>query len=264
MIRRALLLALVAALSQLPFSASSAEEAKAPATNPLPEVAVDAAAWKPLITTPDFAGWRQPVGEWQMVGEVAKDPANEKALAAKPGTGAIYNGPKGRTKDIVTADEFGDIALHVEFMVSKGSNSGIYFMGRYEIQVYDSYGVEKDAYPGIECGGIYQRWDAARGKGKEGFEGHSPRTNASKPPGEWQTFDVIFRAPRFDAAGKKTANAQFAKVVHNGAVIHENIELTGPTRSGSPEQEKAAGPLRLQGDHGPVAYRNLRVARLTP
>ena len=268
MIRPALLLVLLAALCQVPCSAYSAEEAKpaaaAPATNPLPEVTVDAAAWKPLITTPDFAGWRQPVGEWQMVGDVSKDPASEKALAAKPGTGAIYNGPKGRTKDIVTADEFGDIALHVEFMVPKGSNSGIYFMGRYEIQVYDSYGVEKDAYPGIECGGIYQRWDAARGKDKEGVEGHSPRVNASKPPGEWQTFDVIFRAPRFDADGKKIANVKFVKVVHNGAVIHENVEVTGPTRGGGPEQEKAAGPLRLQGDHGPVAYRNLRVAKLTP
>ena len=273
MVRRTLLLVLLAGACYWSFSTFGAEEAAkpapaAPAANPLPGITVKidlgTTTWKPLITTPDFAGWRQPVGEWQMVGEVAKDPANEKALAAKPGTGAIYNGPKGRTKDIVTADEFGDIAMHVEFMVPRGSNSGIYFMGRYEIQVYDSYGVEKDAYPGIECGGIYQRWDAKRGKGKEGFEGHSPRVNASKPPGEWQTFDVIFRAPRFDADGKKTANAQFAKVVHNGQIIHENVELTGPTRSGGPEQEKAAGPLRFQGDHGPVAYRNLRVAKLTP
>ena len=117
MIRRTLLLVLLAALSQAPCSAYGAEEAKpaptAPAANPLPEITVDAAAWKPLFTTPDFAGWRQPVGEWQMVGEVAKDPANEKALAAKPGTGVIYNGPKGRARDLVTADEFGDIALHV-------------------------------------------------------------------------------------------------------------------------------------------------------
>ncbi|MCX5653785.1 MAG: DUF1080 domain-containing protein [Planctomycetota bacterium] len=266
MIRPALLLVLLAALCQVPCSAYGAEEANpapaAPAANPLPEITVDAAAWKPLFTTPDFAGWRQPVGEWQMVGEVAKDPANEKALVAKPGTGIIYNSPKGHTKDLVTADEFGDIALHVEFMIPKGSNSGIYFMSRYEIQVYDSYGVEKDAYPGIECGGVYERWDPARGKGKEGFEGHSPRVNASKAPGEWQTFDVIFRATRFDANGKKTANAKFVKVVHNGVVIHENVELTGPTRGAISEQEKATGPLRLQGDHGPVAYRNVRIVPL--
>ena len=83
------------------------------------------------------------------------------------------------------------------------------------------------------------------------------RVNASKPPGEWQCFDVIYRAPRFDSAGHKTRNASFEKVSHNGTTVQENIELLGPTRVGLPEQ--ARGPLRLQGDHGPVAYRNLRV-----
>jgi len=266
MFQRALLLVLAAALCQLPFSASFAEEAKpaaaAPAANPLPEVATPLSEWKPLIAPSGLAGWKKPTGDWRVDGEITLNPANEKTLTAKDGQGTLYNGPKGRTADIVSEADFGDIALHVEFMVPKGSNSGIYFMGRYEIQVYDSYGVAKDAYPGIECGGIYQRWDPSRGKGNEGFEGHSPRVNASKPPGEWQTFDILFRAPQFDAAGKKTANAKFVKVVHNGAVIHENIELTGPTRGASPEQEKAAGPLRLQGDHGPVAFRNLRIAKL--
>ena len=250
-----LLAAIVFIVSGSGVAALAAEE---PAANPLPEITAEPSAWKPLITTPDFAGWRKPVGEWEMVGEAVQDPANEKALAAKPGVGVVYNGPKGRTRDLVTEAEFGDIALHVEFMVSKSSNSGVYVMGRYEIQVYDSYGVEKDQYPGIECGGIYERWDASRGKGKEGFEGHSPRVNVSRKPGEWQTFDIIFRAPQFDDAGKKTGNAKFVKVVHNGVVVHENVELTGPTRGGA-GGEKAAGPLRFQGDHGPVAYRNLRV-----
>ncbi len=73
------------------------------------------------------------------------------------------------------------------------------------------------------------------------------------------TFDVIFRAPRFDARGKKIANARFMKVAHNGKVIHENVELTGPTRGPLSEGEPATGPLLLQGDHGPLAYRNLWV-----
>ena len=245
MTRRLLAVTLVALCVALAWSlAPAAEEAKAPAA-------------KPLITTPEFAGWKQPVAEWAMVADVALDPANEKVLVAKPGTGAIYNGPKGKTKDLLSADEFGDCTLHVEFAVSKGSNSGIYLMNSYEIQVFDSFGVEKGAYPGIECGGIYQRWDAARGKGKEGFEGYSPKVNASKAPGQWQTFDITFQAPRFDAAGKKTANAKFVKIVHNGQVIHENVELSGPTRGGA--AEKATGPIRLQGDHGPVAYRNMTI-----
>ena len=267
MTRTALLVALVAAAVAWTATLPAGEAGKpaapsapaAPAASPLPEVAVPLSDWKPLIPGPDITGWKKPTGDWQMVGEAVKDPANEKAIAVKPGTGTIYNGPKGRTKNIFTEDEFGDAALHVEFMVPKGSNSGVYLMGRYEIQVYDSFGVEKDAYPGIECGGIYQRWDPKRGKGQEGFEGRSPRINASKAPGEWQTFDILFQAPRFDAAGKKTANARFVKVLHNGQVIHENIEVTGPTRAAAFADEKPTGPLTIQGDHGPVAYRNLRL-----
>ena len=85
--------------------------------------------------------------------------------------------------------------------------------------------------------------------------------NASLAPGKWQSFDIVFRAPRFDESGKKTANAVFEKVIHNGVVVHENAELTGPTRGGY-GKEKPVGPLRLQGDHGPVAYRNIYIEEL--
>jgi len=211
--------------------------------------------WKDLAPGPAMAGWRQPAGEWAMVGEVVKDPADEKRLAAGPGAGAIYNGPKGRTRNLLSEWEHGDVAAHIEFVVPKGSNSGVYFQGRYEIQVFDSWGVT-DLKHG-DCGGIYQRWDPKRGRGKEGYEGHAPPTNASRPPGEWQVFDVIFQAPRFDSSGKKTANARFVKVIHNGVVVHENVEVTGPTRAATYGDEKPLGPLMLQGDHGPVAYRNI-------
>jgi hypothetical protein len=218
--------------------------------------------WTDLLPGPAMAGWRQPTGEWAMVGDAIQDPGNEKAVAVKEGKGTIYNGPKGRTDNLFSDAEHGDVAAHIEFMIPKGSNSGVYFQGRYEIQVYDSFGVEKGEYPGIECGGIYERWDPSRGKGKEGFEGRSPRTNAGFPPGRWQSFDVVFQAPRFDDTGRKVANARFVKVVHNGVVIHENVELTGPTRAAAFEDEKPLGPLMLQGDHGPVAYRNIRILPL--
>ncbi len=76
---------------------------------------------------------------------------------------------------------------------------------------------------------------------------------------------MTFRATRFDAQGRKTENARFVKVVHNGQVIHENVEVTGPTRSATYEQapEKPQGPLMLQGDHGPVAYRNITLKPIT-
>ena len=218
--------------------------------------------WKNLLPGPGMAGWKEPTGEWEMVGKADQDPKDEKKLTVKPGTGVIYNGPKGRTRNLFTADAFGDCVAHIEFMVPKDSNSGVYFMGRYEIQVFDSFG-KKGAYAGIECGGIYQRWDPSRGKGKEGFEGHSPRVNASRAPGQWQTFDVVFRAPRFDASGNKTANAKFVKVVHNGKVVHEDVDLSGPTRGAAFGDEKPTGPIMFQGDHGPVAYRNIQVRPMT-
>jgi hypothetical protein len=216
-------------------------------------------SWIELFPGKELSAWRESRGQWMMVGETTTDPADAKRLAWKPGARVALNGPQGRTVDLVTAQEFGDIEIHVEFMIPKGSNSGVYFMGRYEIQVYDSHGVAKDKYPGIECGGVYPRWID-----KENVGGHSPRVNASLPPGQWQTFDVVFRAPRFDRDGKKTRNARFVKAVHNGKVIHENVEVAGPTRAALLNDEKVMGPIMLQGDHGPVAYRNVRVRPLPP
>ncbi len=214
----------------------------------------DAGAESVSLTGEDLSAWRGDTGQWRAVGGVFLNPANEKLLTVK--TGTIINGPTGRTSHLLSKAEFGDVKAHIEFMVPRESNSGVYFMGRYEIQVFDSW-KKASPYPGIECGGIYQRWDNNRDP--KGFEGHSPRINASRAPGQWQTFDVVFRAPRFDKRGRKLSNARFETVVHNGVLIHEDIELIGPTRAGAYNDEKPTGPLMLQGDHGPVAYRNIRI-----
>ncbi len=211
-----------------------------------------------LFNGRDVSGWRKPTADWLAAKAVTLDPSDNKKLAVEAGTGVLVNGKAGRTKNLASEMEHADCEAHFEFLVPKGSNSGIYFMGRYEIQVLDSWG--RQAVSFSDCGGIYQRFDE---KEKRGWEGTAPRANASKPPGEWQSFDVIFRAPRFDGAGKKLANAKFVKVVLNGQVIHENVEVTGPTRSAMFNDEKPLGPIMLQGDHGPVAYRNLRLTPLT-
>ncbi|GMV95427.1 MAG: hypothetical protein AMXMBFR82_52050 [Candidatus Hydrogenedentota bacterium] len=207
--------------------------------------------------------WREPLGDWTVVGDTFVDPDDEKRLASSPGGGTALNGDLGHTNHLVSKLEHGDVNLHIEFMVPKGSNSGVYLQGRYEIQVLDSWGVESPTYS--DCGGIYQRWNDAPGieDDARGFEGRPPRVNAAKKPGEWQSFDIVFRAPRFDENGVKTADAEFVRVEHNGVVIHENEKVSGPTRSAMFNDEQPAGPLMLQGDHGPVAYRNLRLEPLS-
>lgn len=221
-------------------------------------------AWQEL-------GNAEATGSWRVVGSVALDPEDETRLVAKQGKGILVNHRDGKDRNILTRKEYGDVDLHVEFLVSRNSNSGVYLMGRYEVQILDSWDAEGDKPRENpkhgDCGGIYQRWDPKRGKGNEGFEGHAPRVNACRKPGEWQTFDITFKAPRFDADGKLISHAKFVKVVHNGTVVHENVEVKGPTRAASfpdPSKQKPVGPLMLQGDHGPVAYRNIRIRPLNP
>ncbi|MCB1236070.1 MAG: DUF1080 domain-containing protein [Verrucomicrobiae bacterium] len=197
----------------------------------------------------------EPAG-WSLAKTVEGDPNEKKWSRVEPGAGTLINGEAGKAGNLTTKEAFGDVEVDVEFMVPKGSNSGIYFQGCYEVQIFDSFG-KADGEMGVhDCGAIYERWDEKREP--KGYEGTIPKTNASRAPGEWQTFRIVFRAPRFDAQGKKTENARFVKVEHNGKTIHENVALTGPTRGGD-AKEVAAGPFRIQGDHGPVAFRKFAV-----
>lgn len=204
----------------------------------------------------DLSAWKEPRGDWQQVADVSVDPANNKKLIAKDGMGAWYNGPKGRTRNLYSKQKFADVEVHLEFNIPKGSNSGIKFHGHYEIQILDSFG--KKSLTGDDCGGIYPR---AENKPKYHHldKGIAPRVNACKAPGEWQTLDIVFIAPRFDAGGKKTANARIEKALLNGQLIHEKQELLTPTGALWQNAEMTHGPLMLQADHGPVAFRNLRV-----
>jgi hypothetical protein len=215
-----------------------------------------AAEGKWIDLSSNLDGWKKPTGDWQIVASVGLDPKNNRKLVAKPGEGAMYNGPKGRTRDLLSKQQFGDIEAHVEFLIPKGSNSGVKFEGLYEIQIVDSHGKKK--LKGSDCGGIYPRAEQ-KPKYHHIDDGVPPRTNAALPAGEWQTLDVIFTAPRFDAKGNKVANARFIKVVLNGKLIHDKVEVKTPTGHAWHNKEVATGPLLLQADHGPVAFRNVRV-----
>jgi len=153
---------------------------------------------------------------------------------------------------MVSKQEVGDHKLHIEFRTpympgDRGQgrgNSGVYVLGRYEIQVLDSYG---DDPADNLCGGIYRI--------------ATPAANACLPPGEWQTYDVTFHAARFNEAGEKTQNAEIT-VLHNGILIHDAVSLPRATPGGVSDKETETGPLLLQ-DHGDaVEYRNIWVQPL--
>jgi 3-keto-disaccharide hydrolase len=216
----------------------------------------------------DMSSFQSQAGNWRVVNDVSMDPSvdvhvedakvkavTEKAVKYTPGKGVLLNYSDDKNKGhLVTVWEHGDIDLELEVMLPKGSNSGIYLQGRYEVQLFDSWGVKQPKYSDI--GGIYKNWIEP---GKPGhYRGKAPLTNAAKAPGEWQKIHIVFRAPKFDSSGKKITNARFVKVELNGVVIHQNVEATNHTGGPIKYNEVATGPLMIQGDHGPVALRNIK------
>jgi hypothetical protein len=243
-------------LGALAVSGTAAE------TDSLPEAPFRSEkGWIPLLNGRDLSGWRFDLGadkvasgitEWFTAASVSWSQESPERLsaAAAPG-GIIVNGLEARTMNLVTERKFSDFELYLEFMLARGSNSGVYHHGLYEVQIFDSYGSTRPLTYS-DSGGVYERWD--RGKG---FGGFAPGSNASRPPGQWQFFRTRFRAPRFDAAGTKKENARLERITYNGVVVHENVALDGPTRSAMNIPEAAENPLMFQGDHGPVAFRNI-------
>ncbi len=183
-----------------------------------------------------------------VTGKAKMSSEDPKMLVNKDGDGEMINlAAKHRDSiDIYSKEKFGDCRIELQVMVPKGSNSGIYVMGEYEIQVLDSW--ERVKMGPSDMGAIY-------GAG-------APRVNASKRPGEWQKYVIDFQAPRFGANGRKISNAKFVKIELNGQVLHENLEM--PSSTGGPllGREAPFGPLMFQGNHGPVAFRNIIVKPL--
>jgi hypothetical protein len=180
-------------------------------------------------------GWQSPEGapaRWKLTGD--------GAMEVVKGTGTVQ-----------TKAAFGDVELHVEWMTPKPpegtdqdrGNSGVFLMGRYEVQVLDSW--ENRTYADGSAASIYGQFP--------------PRVNVSRPPGEWQTYDIRFTRPRFDAAGNVTSPARMT-VRHNGVLVHDDVALVGPTSNGRRDPYVAHPdrlPIALQ-DHGhPVRFRNI-------
>ena len=212
-----------------------------------------------------LSAFSKPTGFWKQARELEMDKADPRKIVwqeATTPTGIWVNGPTGRTNNLVTAEKFGDVEVRLEFLVAKGSNSGIKLQGLYEIQIFDSFGVAAEKFDASGMGGIYPRAELLP-RYHHIDKGYPASVNASLPPGQWQSMQVVFRAPRFDASGKKVEPARFDRVTINGKTVHENITLPTPTGHAYVLPEVPRGPLLLQGDHGPVAFRNVRIRRLT-
>jgi len=189
-----------------------------------------------LFDGTDLTAWQGHQGDagWEIVGGAAQ-----------------VNG----TGDISTREQFGDMQLHLEWAspstVSSESqgrgNSGVFLMGRYEIQVLDSF--ENRTYSDGQAAAMYGQYP--------------PAVNASRGPGVWQTYDILFRAPRFD--GETLLSPAVVTVIHNGVMVHHAREFLGKTahkKVAAYEPHESTGPIKLQ-DHGnPVRYRNIWVRRL--
>ena len=198
---------------------------------------------------------------WQIVKEVQADLNRPNFLKTEKGTGVLINlfDERKPGKDLFFDFQHGDIDIELDYMLAKSSNSGIYLQGRYEVQLMDSWGITN--YGSSDNGGVYERWDESKPQGQQGFEGYSPRQNVSRAPGLWQRLKISFQAPRFNTEGRKIQNARILLVELNGVRIQEDVELSGPTRGSIDSLENALGPLRLQGDHGAVAFKNIRYSR---
>jgi hypothetical protein len=213
------------------------------------------AGW--TVISDDLAAFQDPKDNWSVCGDVKLDAANRRKLVAESGRGILVS--HGQGLDLRTKQIYRGCEVELEFMISQGSNSGVKLAGCYEIQIFDSW--KKKQVTGSDCGGIYPRAELTPVY-RTIDDGAPPKVNACREPGQWQTLKIAFHGPRFDNAGKKTANAKFDRVELNGVVIHENHEVAYPTGHVWHNKEHETGPLVLQGDHGPVAFRKLRIRPL--
>lgn len=212
-----------------------------------------------LIVRPGLVVVKNDAGK--SLGRLQKIQRTSQTLRTPPPAGSkvLFYGRDGRQfkGGVVTPDHllvagtdtqqsFGDFTMHLEFRTpympqARGQargNSGVYIQGRYEVQILDSFGLEG---ADNECGSLYKQ--------------RAPLVNLCFPPLAWQTYDIDFSAPRFDASGKKTTNARIT-VRLNGIVVQKNVEIVGKTGAGAAEGPDPR-PIKLQ-DHGdPVHYRNI-------
>lgn len=224
--------------------------AKTEVWTPVPAVVKVADAQPPQVAPSDalvlLGATSADLAQWRSVnnGKAAEWTLQNGEMTVKPGTG-----------DIRTVENFCDIQLHLEWRTTKAdpaktgqmrNNSGIFLQEKYEIQILDSY--QNATYPNGQAGAVYKQT--------------IPLANAMRPDGQWQQYDIIYRAPRFE--GNKRLLPGFVTVLHNGVLLQNHSEIAGTTEWIGPPQQPAhsCAPLKLQ-DHGDkVSFRNIWVRKL--
>jgi hypothetical protein len=188
--------------------------------------------WVPLFNGKNLDGWHL---------KVSPDKSSIMSWAAL--NGVLINIPPSEVGkhgiDLVSDVPLGSHELYIEFMVPQGSNSGVYIIGQYEIQVLDSYGKTKPSRE--DCGGIYGKI--------------APSENASRPTGQWQCYHAIFH--KAEVKDSKVVTKPRITVYHNGKKVIDNAELEGVTGAALKDEVVEEGPTYLQGNHGTVFFRNI-------
>ncbi len=213
---------------------------------------------QPAVVDPGPAGEPAPRPSDAVVLFDGTDLSRWRAADGGPAPWKVENGyveVVAHTGSLVTRNSFGDVQLHVEWATpevvagegQERGNSGVYLMDLYELQVLDSY--DNPTYPDGQAGAIFGQFP--------------PLVNASRPPGAWQTYDVVFRAPRFGEGGALVAPARMT-VFHNGVLVQDDVELTGPTafQRRPPYEAHGPRPISLQDHEFPVRYRNIWLREL--
>jgi hypothetical protein len=188
--------------------------------------------------------------QWRLAGDVFADRKKEKHLESKAGTGILVYQPQQKNIPIQTKLQHGDLDLELDFLLAKRTAITIALQGRYLINLKDSW--LHNNLTASDCGGI-----------SAGTKEFAPVLNASKAPGLWQHLRISFKAPRFDATGKKTADAQLTEVSLNGKLVQKNVTLTSPSEHAPFSKESITGPLVILGGNGPAAFKNIQYKTYT-
>lgn len=218
--------------------------------NEIPEPIPDT----PVIPTSGRVDFQRPVDAQQLIGpdDSVLIPEQGQASQWQFENGVLTASPKWDS--VVTPGNYRDFRIHIEFNIEdagdvpheKNGNSGVYLQQRYEIQILNSFGIPNEEYRANDCGSIYRL--------------KKPDQIVCRPPGEWQSFDIVFRAARFHY-DHKYQNARIT-VYHNDELIHDDVEIPRKTGAGKKEGPEPL-PIKLQGHHNPVKFRNFWIQELT-